>query len=61
MTGAWKGKPKRFFVDSKSVEIAKNGTNIILRKTNFKIPPTLVHFDAFWTRVGRDLKKNGWI
>ena len=28
-TGAWKGRLKRFFVDPYSVELAKNGTNII--------------------------------
>ena len=28
-TGAWKGKLKRFFVNPKAVEMAKNGTNII--------------------------------
>ena len=28
-TGAWKGRLKRFFVDPYTVELAKNGTNII--------------------------------
>ena len=28
-TGAWKGRLKRFFVDSYAVELAKIGTNII--------------------------------
>ena len=30
-TGAWKGRLKRFFVDPYTVELAKNGTNIIQR------------------------------
>ena len=30
-TGAWKGRLKRFFVDPKAVELAKNITNIIWR------------------------------
>ena len=28
-TGAWKGRLKRFFIDSFALEPAKNGTNII--------------------------------
>ena len=28
-TGAWKGRLKGFFVDPYTVELAKNGTNII--------------------------------
>ena len=28
-TGAWKGRHKRFFVDPYTVELAKNGSNII--------------------------------
>ena len=28
-TGAWKGRLKRFFVDPYTIELAKNGTNII--------------------------------
>ena len=28
-TGAWKGRLKRFFVESYSVELAKDGANII--------------------------------
>ena len=30
-TGAWKGRLKSFFVDPYTVELAKNGTNIIRR------------------------------